>query len=447
MWPIFGRNLKWALLLGCLLSSTGFALGLQDAYSAALEYDAQYRAAKHEYEAGKLSEKFARSGLLPNLSFSSGASKTVGDREISYSASGPSHERLSYVSRQTALNLRVPIYNLAAISEYRQAEIQVAYAESLYMVRGNELAIRLAGAYFDFLLASYNNELSQAQVAAFQEQAIFSRQLYRGGEATRTEIAESESQLDIAKAQLIDSQDQLDTARRALQSITGLSPDSFKPFRGNFTDPGRETLSLDSWLQTAGARNPLLAVRRHSVESAKQEVARNQAGHFPRLDFVASFSRSSSDSINTINQEVNTRSGGIQLTIPIYSGGYVSTATDKAIAALKKSEAELDSELSNVQLEVRRQYLAMNSGLAKIDAYLKAVKSSEIALEGTRVGSRVGTRTNLDLLDAQRRVFSAKRDLAQARYSYLLASLKLKATSGVLTEDDLSAVDKLIMQP
>lgn len=442
-----GKPAGWLLVGGAMLAGHASGFGLQEAYRAALDYDSQYRAARHEREVGLQAEPMARAGLLPSLSLNSGATRYNGDRTVSSGGTPGTTERLDYTSRQNSLNLRMPIYSYEAISRYRQAESQVAYAESLFSVRGNELATRLASAYFDLQLAMYTEELAQAQVDAYQEQARFAARMFKGGEGTRTEVAESESLRDVAEAQLIEARDQLDIARRNLQVITGLNPDAIQNLRQEFQPKRPQPATVSEWIDLAGANNPGLAVRRSAVEASKQEVARNQAGHFPRLDFVASYSRSNSDSINTINQEINTRSGGIQLTIPLFSGGYVNAATDQAMASLKKTEADLDNELNNVQIEVRRQFLATSNGLAKIDAYVKAVKSSEIALEGTRYGMKAGSRTNVDVLEAQRRVFSAKRDLAQARYTYLLASLKLKAAARALTEDDLSAIDKLIIQP
>lgn len=447
MTQIFRRSAKWLLISGLFLTGSAWSFGLQEAYRAALDNDPQYRAARHELDASRQAEPMAFAGLMPRLSFSAGATKYSGDREISGSISAASTEKLDYTSRQNALNLQIPIYNLEAIVRYRQAGSQVAYSESLFSVRGNELVTRLAGAFFDLQLALYNYELAQAQVDAFQEQAKLAARLFKGGEGTRTEVAESESLLDISLAQLIESKDQLDIARRSLKNITGLNPDAIQPLRRSFLAQPPQPTTLEQWVELAGGKSPLLAVRRQAVETAKQEVSRNQAGHAPRVDYYAAYSRSASDSINTINQQINTVSSGIQLTIPLYSGGYVNAATDQALASLKKAEADLDNELSNVQIEIRRQFLATSNGPAKIEAYLKAVKSSEVALDGTRYGLKAGTRTNVDVLDAQRRVFSAKRDLAQARYTYLLASLKLKSTAGVLIEDDLSAIDRLLFQP
>lgn len=437
-------------LLGMMFalgSSTAVAFGLQDAYRAAQSSDPQYRAARYELDAGLQAEPMARAGLLPTLSASAGAMRYNGERVYSSASSSSNAEKLDYTSRQSGLNLRMPLYNFEAMSSYRQAGKQVAYSESLFAVRGNELAIRLAEAYFDLQLAMYTKELAQAQVDALQEQSRLASRLFKGGEGTRTEVAETEAQLDVAIAQLIDTDIQLDVARRNLQAMTGLNPNAIQPLRRAFQPRPLQPGNLTEWLEMSIATSPALAVRRQAVEVAKYGVSRNQAGHFPRLDFVAAYSNSASDSITTINQEVSTRSGGIQLTIPLFSGGYVNAVTDQSMAMLKKAEAELDNELNNVQIEVRRQFLAASNGVAKIEAYSKAVKSSEVALEGNQYGLKAGTRTNVDVLDAQRRVFAAKRDLAQARYTYVLASLKLKAATRGLVEDDLSEIDRLVFLP
>lgn len=439
-----------SLLLGVMFalgSSTAAAFGLQEAYRAAQNSDPQYRAARYEQDAGRQAEPMARAGLLPSLAFSAGATRYSGDRSTTGTGVPGVSEPLDYTSRQNAINLRMPLYNFEAISRYRQAESQVAYADSLFGVRSNELAVRVAAAYFDLLLARYTEKLAQSQVDAYQEQARLSLRMYKGGEGTRTEVAESESLRDVALAQLIEAKDQLEVARRSLQLITGLNPDGIQQLRPGFRPEPLYPATLAEWLDLAVRDSSALAVRRSAVEISKQEVSRNQAGHFPRLDFVAAYSRGSSESINTINQDVNTRSGGIQLNIPIFSGGYVNAATDQAVASLRKSEAELDNELNNLQIEVQRQFLATSNGLAKISAYSQAVKSSEIALEGTIYGLKAGTRTNLDVLDAQRRVFVSKRDQAQSMYNYLLASLKLKTAAGRPIEEAFSEIDKNIIQP
>ena len=202
---------------------------------------------------------------------------------------------------------------------------------------------------------------------------------------------------------------------------------------------------LDAWMELGRRDSPELRVRQRAIETARADVARNRAGHMPRVDLVASISQTRNDTVNTLNSEFNLRSIGVQVSLPIYSGGSVVAGVDQALANLARAEAELENEVNTQMVEVRRQYLAVVNGLAKMSAYEKAAASSDVALEGTRQGLRAGIRTNLDVLDAQRQVFQARRDLAQARYQYLLAMLRLKSAAGQSLDEAIGELDKVLV--
>jgi protease secretion system outer membrane protein len=173
-------------------------------------------------------------------------------------------------------------------------------------------------------------------------------------------------------------------------------------------------------------------------------VARNRAGHYPRIDAVAAASRLQNDSVNTLNSDISQRSFGLQVTVPIYNGGYVDATTEQAIANLRRTESDLDAELNTQRVEVRRQFLAAQNGMVKLDSYAKAVRSSEVALEATRRGVQAGLRTSLDVLDAQRQLYQSRRDQAQARYQYLQAVLLLRVSAGAPPEEAVSALNAML---
>jgi len=197
---------------------------------------------------------------------------------------------------------------------------------------------------------------------------------------------------------------------------------------------------LDDWREIALPNNAEILAQRQAVESASQEVNKNRAGHLPRLDFVASYAKNKSDTLNTLNQESTSRTVGIQLNVPIYSGGSVSAATRQAVANLEKAKTDLEAKTKQVLVELRRQHSAVQSGSTKIDALTKSLKSAEALVEATRQSIKGGVRINLDLLSAEQQVFSARRDLAQAKYTYLLSYLKLRNAAGTLGENDLRSV-------
>ncbi len=163
------------------------------------------------------------------------------------------------------------------------------------------------------------------------------------------------------------------------------------------------------------------------------------------MDAVAALQRLQNDSVNTLGSDIYQRSLGVQVTVPIYSGGYVTATTDQAAANLRRAEADLDSELNTQRLEVRRQFLAVQNGAAKLESYAKAVRSSEVALEATRRGFQAGIRTGLDVLDAQRQLYVSRREQAQSRYQYLLSVLLLHVSAGAPPEDVIAALNTALI--
>jgi len=433
-------------LLGAGLALPAGAHGLLEGWQAALAADPQYRSARYERDAGRLSVPLARAGLLPNIAIATSDSKVNGSRtSLIPGLTDASTTPLAYTSQSRALNMRLPLYYKEGWERLRQGEAQAEYANALFEVRAKDLAQRLGQAYFELLLGLETIELAQAQVQTYREQINFANRRFTGGEGTRTEVFEATARLDLAEAQLIDARDQVDVARRTLSNITGRDSMSVTPLRHA---PGTMTLvpaGLDAWMELGRRDSPELRVRQRAIETARADVARNRAGHMPRVDLVASISQTRNDTVNTLNSEFNLRSIGVQVSLPIYSGGSVVAGVDQAVANLARAEAELENEVNTQMVEVRRQYLAVVNGLAKMSAYEKAAASSDVALEGTRQGLRAGIRTNLDVLDAQRQVFQARRDLAQARYQYLLAMLRLKSAAGQSLDEAIGELDKVLV--
>lgn len=431
-----------ALALGSSAQAHGFLEGWQ----AALAADPAFRAARYERDASRFAIPLARAALLPSVSLSTSDTKFSGTRSsLIPGVTDLTTAPLSYTSLSRSLNMRMPLYNQEARERLRQSESQVEYSDVLYEVRAKELAQRFGQAYFELMLGLESVELSQAQVQTYIEQIAFANRRFTGGEGTRTEIFEATARLDLAQAQLIDANDQVEVARRGLSNITGRDSASVVPLRTLPRLVKLEPASIDEWLELARRDSAEVRTRRIGVEAARHDVARNRAGHLPRVDLVASVSQTKNDTVNTLNSEFNLRSIGVQVSLPLYSGGSVNASVDQSLASLARAQADLENEINAQLIDVRRQYLAVANGQAKMQAYEKAVNSSDVALEGTRQGLRAGIRTNLDVLDAQRQVYQSKRDLAQARYQYLLAVLRLKSIAGQSLESAIGELDGLMV--
>lgn len=427
------------------LGSTAHAMSLAEAYRAARAHDAQFRAAGYELDAIRQVLPIARASLLPNVSLSAAHSNVTGHREFSNSLNQNVRVPLDYISPQASLQIRVPLLNYESFARYKQAGAQVLGAEAQFDVRGIELADRLVFSYIQMLLANDNVALAEAEIKALEEQVARALQRQQRGEGTRTEVAQSQATLDLTRARLVENQDQLDTAGRALRKLTGVEVTWLRNMAADYVPKPLVPQRLQEWLDLAEDQNPMLRSRRQNIEVARLTIERNKAGHLPRVDVIASAGRFRNESLSSLGQSSVQQSVGVQLSMPLYSGGSVEASVKQAVADLARIEEELRLERETLQVELYRQYNAATHGAQRIEAYRRAVASSEVALEGTTRGLAAGLGTNYDVLDAQAKRYTALRDLAQARYEYLVARARLMLQAGMPILDMITELDTALV--
>lgn len=426
-----------ALTLGALLMAplAASALDLVQAYEAARQNDPTFRAAFYDAEGGKEYKTIGRAGLLPQLSANYNASRNVTDITVGKAESHP-----KYISRVAVVQLRQPVLSLDGIARYKQGVAQSNYSAAVFDVQQQDLIVRLIGAYVDALFADEQERLAQAQRDTLVEQRKVNDHLFDKGEGTRTDMAETQAKLDLAEAQLVEAQDNQINARTTLEAIVGVDVGVLGRLKPQFPVLPLPEGGLEYWNKLALENNPDVRAQQQAIEAARQEVNKNRAGHAPRIDFVASYSKNASDSVTTYNQESTVRAIGVQISVPLYSGGGISAQTRQSAAGLEKARADLDGKSSKTLTEVRKQYAVVVSSIARINALVKAESSGALLMTATEKSIAGGVRINLDLLNAQQQLFSTKRDLAQARYNYLMATVKLHAAAGVLDSDDVRTV-------
>lgn len=430
------QGLRLALVTTLVsLSFSVAAVDLLAAYRAALQSDPIYQAALSERSAGLLNRDIARSNVLPNVSASAGYSDNRGNRSDRSSNPLQSGDRpLNYDSKVLSISLRHPLYSMDAMARYRQGGYQADYAEAIFVGKSQDLILRLVTAYLEVLSAIDQQRLILAQRDALAEQQQFNTRRYEKGEGIKTDVLETRARFELANATVIEAQDTLDNAQRKLQAIVG------REFvMGEFVVDRGLTLPLqvdtaEAWEKLALERNPDIIARRHLVEIATQEIKKNQAGHLPRLDLVASYNRSLSESVALINSETNLTTVGVQLNVPIYSGGAVSASIQQSARLMSKSQSERDDTTNAALVEIRKQFNLVVSIRARIKALEQAEDSAQETLEATRKSIQSGVRINLDLLNALQQFYTTQRDLAQARYGYLLAYVRLHDSAGLLDE-------------
>ncbi|WP_248094774.1 TolC family outer membrane protein [Pseudomonas fragi] len=426
-------------LYGLLMLCAGpvQALGLLDAYDLAVRNDPTFQAAIEERAAGEENRALGRSALLPTLSWNYNNSRN--ESEVTQASTRTDRDYRSYAA---TLTLQQPLLDYEAYARFRQGAAQALFSDERFRSKSQYLAVRVLSAYSQALLAQERIELSRAQKRAFAERLQLNQRLLKGGEGTRTDVLETQARLSMAVAEEIEAQDNQDAALRELEAMLGepLQVEQLAPLEAHFAIQPLEPRRFESWRELALANNPELASQHHALTSAEYEVERKRAGHLPKLSLYASSRQTSSDSESTYNQKYDTNSVGIQLTVPLFAGGAVSASTRQAARQLSQAQYELDAQTASTLVDLRKQFNLNSSAAAKVRAYEMAVESAGALVQATQKSVSGGERVNLDVLDAEQQLFSAKRDLAEARYAYLLARVQLRYYAGVLNEGDLRQV-------
>ena len=308
-----------------------------------------------------------------------------------------------------------------------------------------DLIVRVAQAYFDVLAAQDNLEFTIANKIAIAEQLAQAKRNFEVGTATITDTNEAQARYDLAGAQEISGQNALEVAIRALQQIIGDIPDKLVPLKAvAMTTPTPNV--MDEWAKAARVNNLVVRGNEAVFEIATKEIERQRAGHYPTLDVVTSYTDSTTVNPNVLGPRntINQGAVGLQLALPIFAGGSVSSRTREAVALREKARQDVEASKRAAEFNARQSYLNVTNGLAQVKALEQALVSSETALQSNRVGYEVGVRINIDVLNAQQQVFQTKRDLARARYDTILNGLRLKSAAGSLTESDVEIVNALL---
>ncbi|TDQ24879.1 protease secretion system outer membrane protein [Raoultella sp. BIGb0149] len=438
-----------------MMSAPVYSLGILDAYSLALEKDPLFQAAIKEKEAGNENENIGRAGLLPKVSLNyqnaprNWQTQKYQSSDIFGNVSDVT-KRQQYRSYAGSVMLTQSIFDYEAYAKYKSGVAQSLMADEKYRGKYLDLAVRVISAYVGVAYAKDQIALAQAQKDAYKEQLALNDRLVSAGEGTITDVAETQARYSLAEAQLIEARDVLDAAQRELEVIIGIplnQLDDLQTLRkGKFQVSPLPYTQFVDWEKVAMERNPQLAASRHGVDAARYDVERNRSGFMPQVQLYASHSENDSSSDNTVNQKYRTDSIGVQVTMPIYSGGGVAASTRQAAARYGQAKYELDAQVGDVINDLRKQFNLCISSQAKLLAYDFAVKSATTQVEATRKSVLAGQRVNVDVLNAEQQLYGAQRDLAEAKYTYIKAWISLLSDSGTLNEKNISHVASYFSQ-
>jgi outer membrane protein len=417
---------------------------LRQVYRDAKGYDAQYAAARHALQAGLEKLPQGRALLLPTFGLSANATNARTDIE-------PHNSALPTTLRDGrnygySLSFSQPIYRPQNTLQYSQAEYQVKQAEAAFGQSSQDLIVRAAQAYFDVLGAQDTLALVQAQKKAIGEQLEQAKRNFEVGTATITDTHEAQSRFDLSSAQEIVAQNDLDTKKRALQQITGKEYAQLRPLRPGVKLQPPNPANMQSWVELAEKQSYPVQIQEAATEIANLEAKRNRAGHYPTVDLVASYGWTSQTTsvTNAIPSDITSGVFGVQVGLPLYQGGAISSREREAAANFDKARQDLENARRSSALSARQNYLLVSNGVAVIRALEQALVSSQSALDSNKLGYEVGVRINIDVLNAQQQLFSTRRDLLVAIYGAIMSHFKLKAAAGTLREEDLELANSVL---
>lgn len=440
------------LIAGAALHTPLHAADLMEIYRQALEEDALYSAARAAHMAAQERLPQGRAGLLPTVSLAFVKRRQFIDIGSTTTAAAVGAVRPSEViidNQSVTITATQPIYRKENFVIYEQSKLQVAQADSQFIIAAQDLILRVAQAYLDILTAQVNLEVAEAQKKAISEQLEQAKRNFEVGTTTIVDTYEAQARFDLTTSQEIAAKNQLEVAQRTLQQIIGHMPDDLvRPKDTAYELLNLKYANMQDWITVAEQNNLALKVQQSVYEIAKQDVERAKAGHYPTLDLVAIYSDQKGVGGTITGRPINLSSKeiGIQVSFPIFQGFAVQSQVREALAIQERVFQELNNTRRNSVLQVSQQYLNVTNGIAQVKALKQALLSSKSQLDSTKLGQEVGVRTEVDVLNAQQLYYSARRDLAQARNNFLMSRLRLEAEAGELDEDDLREVNHALVQ-
>lgn len=433
------RNLI-VLLAGLGLSQPLMATDLLDTYNMAETSDPVYLETEANYRATLESRPQARAQLLPEVGLS--ASTFHNDQDIS--TSGPSAfgaGDFAFNSHGYSLDLRQPLFRAPAYLAYQQTDTIIRQAEAELQAARQDLAIRVTEAYFNLLAAEDNLTFARAEERSLERQLEQAKQRFEVGLTAITDIQEARAGFDRAAAQVIEAENAVDNAREALREITGEYVTRVNGLSDEIPLVKPNPEDIDLWTSQALEQNFNVIAAQHALDTANQEIKVQKAEHLPTLDLVASTGYDKTGG-RFGDTQMHADAIGIELNLPLFQGGVVTSRTREARNLYDANLQRLHTSQRTTQSLTRQAYLGVISGISRIKALEQAVVSSETALEATNAGFDVGTRTAVDVVDAERALSDARRNLARARYDYIVDSLRLKQAAGILSAQDLALVNR-----
>ncbi len=413
------------------------AQSLAELTERARSYDAVWQARQAETAAAYSRSEQARAGLLPTVGLQAGASRAR--TEINHPAF-----TLNANTQNATLSATQPLFRPANRIAFTQGQRSYELALAQSDAAEQDLIIRTSQAYFDVLGAEDALRFVRAQKEAVAEQRAFAQRNFDIGNATITDFREAQARYDLILAQEIAADNDLRVKRLALEQLVGVTGAQPLPLAQTALLPPLSPADVQAWVDIAQSTQPQLRQAQLAFDIAGLETRKAQTGHLPSVDLQAGYGVNNypQGALTTPNTSYRTNAAsiGVQLNLPLFAGFAVQNRIKETLALESKAQAELEHARRSVAQATRTAFYAVQSGQSQIKALEAAEASSQSALDANRLGYEVGVRINIDVLNAQSQLYQTKRDLALARYQFILGQLKLRQAAGTLSVDDLQAI-------
>ena len=436
--------------LACAASSSlANAEDLLSVYQQAQANDPVVLGAHARYLAAEEDIEQARATLLPQLNAAGSYTKASGEF-IPTTDDGRSSGVILRNKSDTltyGLQFDMELYHHDSWLRMDNAKKSAHQSDISYQVAKQDLIVRVTEAYFNVLSAKDDLEFSIAEKTAIERQLEQTKQRFSVGLTAITDVHEAQAQYDNAVTDEIRAENKVYNSEEALRVITNIYPRDLNILNTErFATSRPFPDSANEWQQTAEAKNLDLIAQRISVDIAKENINIARAGHYPTLDFRGSYSNQDQDNevrgVSFENPALNSHSIGITLTVPIYSGGAISSSVRQAQSNYVAASQDMEQSHRNVVRNTRNAYNTVIAAVSAIKSLEQAVVSAESALKATEAGFEVGTRTIVDVLNSTRNLYNAKRNLSSTRYDYIQNILTLKRAGGTISEQDLKDINQ-----
>ena len=450
-----------AALMAMAAVAPAGATDLVSAWRAAVQHDLDYAVAAAAHRAGESRRGQAAALWQPSVLLSAAAGRAGSDSSVSGARfSAPGFGTSDGVAFDTSVNngsmgrwsvaASLPLYNRERSAQGRQLELSADMAELEWRAAQQTLMLDTAQRYFDVALAGETLRVLRGQQNAVARALAQAQERFRLGDVPVTETHEAAARHQAITAQALAFETDLQLKQAALADATGLPTASLAPMFPSNGVIAAEPQSLDAWTQEANANNPLLLMQRAAVEVARQEAAKSSGAVSPSVDLVAQVGRerlSGHGDFGAASNAAGNRMIGVQLTVPLYTGGMRGAREQEAVHGIAKAQAQADRARQQVAQQTRAAWLGLTVGASRVEALAQAVTASRARLDATRLGRQVGDRTTLDWLNAESDAAGTELALLQARVGVLMDRLKLAALGGRLDEARLQSVSDSLHAP